>query len=56
MISQRRALGFLFLFLAAGFAGIAVSSGQAGFWVIALPAGALGGWMVTMSLKLLRRR
>ena len=56
MLSQRHALGLLFLVLAAGFGFIALSSGRAGFWVIALPAAALGAWMATMSLKLLRRR
>ena len=56
MISQRHALGALFLVLALGFAFVAVSSGRAGFWVIAVAAGALGGWMASMSLKLLRRR
>jgi hypothetical protein len=56
MLSQRHALGLLFLALAVGFGLIALSSGRAGFWVIALPAAALGAWMATMSLKLLRRR
>ena len=56
MLSQRHALGLLFLAIAVGFGFIAYSSGRAGFWVIALPAAALGGWMLTMSLKLLRRR
>lgn len=55
MLSQRHALGLLFLALALGFAFIAYSSGRAGFWVIAAPAAALGGWMVTMSWRLLRR-
>jgi hypothetical protein len=56
MLSQKHALGLLFLVLGVGFAGIALSSGRAGFWVIALPAAALGAWMVTMSFRLLRRR
>jgi hypothetical protein len=56
MLSQRHALGLLFLVLALGFGFIAVSSGRAGFWVIAVAAAALGVWMATMSLKLLRRR
>ena len=56
MLSQRHALGLLFLALALGFAFIAYASGQAGFWVIAVPAAALGGWMLTMSWRLLRRR
>ena len=56
MVSQRRALGLLFLLLGVGFVFIAGSAGQAGFWVIALPAGVLGAWMGAMSLRLLRRR
>ena len=56
MLSQRHALGLLFLVLALGFAFIAISSALAGFWVIAVPAAALAAWMVTMSLRLLRRR
>ena len=56
MLSQRHALGLLFLVLALGFAGIAVAAGGAGQWVIALAAAALGAWMLTMSSRLLRRR
>ena len=56
MLSQRHALGLLFLALGLGFAFIAYSSGRAGFWVIAAAAGALGAWMLTMSVRLLRRR
>ena len=56
MLSQRHALGLLFLALAVGFAFIAVSAGRAGYWVIAVPAGALGVWMLTMSARLLRLR
>jgi len=56
MLSQRHALGLLFLALALGFGLIAYSSGRAGFWVIALPAAAPGGWMLTMSVRLLRKR
>jgi hypothetical protein len=55
-MSQRHALGLLFLALGVGFAGIAYASGRAGVWVIAVAAAALGGWMLTMSLRLLRRR
>jgi hypothetical protein len=54
-MSQRRALGLLFLALGLGFAGVAYASGRAGVWVVALAAAALGGWMLTMSLRLLRR-
>ena len=56
MLSQRHALGLLFLVLALGFGGIALAAGREGVWVISLAAAALGVWMVTMSLKLLRRR
>jgi hypothetical protein len=54
-MSQRRALGLLFLVLALGFGGIAYASAEAGRWAIAAAAAALGGWMLTMSLRLLRR-
>jgi heme O synthase-like polyprenyltransferase len=54
-MSQRRALGSLFLVLALGFAGIGYASAGAGRWAIAAAAVALGGWMLTMSLRLLRR-
>ena len=53
MLSQRHALGLLFLVLAAGFGGIALPPGGAGVWVIALAAAVLGGWMATMSFRLL---
>ena len=55
-MSQRHALGLLFLVLSIGFVGIAYASGREGVWVIALAAAALGAWMLTMSLRLLRRR
>ena len=56
MLSQRHALGLLFLALALGFGGIALAAGGAKQWVIAVAAAALGGWMLTMSVRLLRRR
>ena len=56
MISQRHALGMLFLALALGFGGIALASGREGVWVIAAAAAALGGWMLTMSLRLLSKK
>ena len=52
MLSQRHALGLLFLVLALGFGLIALAAGRAGVWVVALAAAALGGWMGTMSLRL----
>ena len=55
MLSQRHALGLLFLVLALGFGGIALASGRAGVWAISLAAAALSGWMATMSFRLLRR-
>jgi hypothetical protein len=54
MLSQRRALGLLFLVLTLGFGAIAVAAGREGVWVVAFAAAALGGWMATMSLRLLR--
>jgi hypothetical protein len=55
MLSQRHALGLLFLVLALGFGGIALAAGRAGVWVITVAGAALSGWMVTMSFRLLRR-
>jgi hypothetical protein len=56
MLSQRHALGLLFLVLAAGFGGIAVAAAKAEVWVIGVAAAVLGGWMASMSFRLLRRR
>jgi hypothetical protein len=56
MLSQRHALGLLFLALALGFGFIAFEAVQAGQWVIGAAAAALGGWMATMSFRLLRPR
>jgi hypothetical protein len=56
MISQRRALGLLFLALAAAFGGIAIAAGSAGVWVVAAASAVLGAWMASMSMRLLRRR
>jgi fructose-1,6-bisphosphatase/inositol monophosphatase family enzyme len=47
-LTQRRALGALFLVLAAVFAGIAVAGTNAGIWPVAVAAGALALWMLTM--------
>jgi hypothetical protein len=55
-MSQRHALGLLFLALTLVFAGIAVAAGREGVWVVALAAAALGGWMATMSLRLLSKK
>ena len=55
-MSQRHALGLLFLALGVGFAGIAYGSGREGVWVIAVAAAVLGAWMLTMSLRLLGKR
>ena len=52
MLSQRRALGLLFLVLTLGFAGIAIAAGREGVWVIAFAAAALGGWMATCRSRL----
>ena len=53
--SQRRALGALFLVLAAAFAGIAVTAAGAGVWIVAVAAGVLAAWLVGMSGRALRR-
>ena len=46
--TQRRALGALFLFLAAAFTGIAVTALDAREWVIALAAAALAVWRLAL--------
>jgi len=58
--SQRSALGALFLFLAAAFAGIAYASiaagrGAAG-WVIGLAAAVLAAWLAGLAFRALRPR
>jgi hypothetical protein len=53
MLSQKHALGLLFLVLALGFGGIAVAAGSEGVWVVALAAAVLGAWLATMSWRLL---
>ncbi len=47
--SQRRALGVLFLVLAALFAVIVVAAARGGAWVIALAAAALTAWLVSLA-------
>ena len=58
--SQRRALGALFLVLAAAFGGVAVASVQAHAgargWVIGFAAAAIALWLAGLSLRALRRR
>ena len=51
--SHRSALGALFLFLAAAFAGIAVTAVDAGEWVIAVAAAALAVWLAAYALRAL---
>ena len=58
--SQRRALGALFLVLAAALAAVAVASirshaGARG-WVIGFAAAAIAVWLGGLSLRALRRR
>jgi hypothetical protein len=56
-MAQRRALGLLFLALAAGLAAIAVLSALEGgrAWVIALTAAALALWLADLGRRGLRR-
>ena len=53
---QRRALGTLFLFLAALFAGIAYAAVAEGVWVIAVAAVALAFWIGSFGLRALVMR
>jgi hypothetical protein len=62
--SQHRALGALFLLLAAVFAGVAAtaasaaasSTAPAGIWVVAGAAAVLAAWMGSLSWQMLRPR
>ena len=56
--SQRRALGALFLVIAAAFFGFAATAASAGgrAWVIAIVAGILALWMLQLSWQMLRPR
>ncbi len=59
--SQRRALGALFLVLAAAFAGVAAAAGAAdsnaaGRWVIAIAAGAIALWLLGLAVRAFRTR
>ncbi len=55
-MSQRPALGTLFVLLALGFAGVAWAAANAGVWVIVVAAGALAAWLGSLALQTLRRR
>jgi hypothetical protein len=52
--SQRRALGALFLVLAALFVAIAVAAGGAGVWPVALAGAALALWLGSTAVRNLR--
>ena len=52
--SQRRALGALFLILAALFGGIAVAAAGADVWVIAVAGAALALWLLSLSVRAFR--
>jgi hypothetical protein len=57
-LSQRRALGALFLLLAAAFAGVAYAGANAGAaagWIVAAAAGVLALWLAGLSFRALRR-
>ena len=58
-LSQRRALGVLFLFLAAAFAGVAYAAAraatdEAALWVVAAAAAALALWLASLSWRAFR--
>ena len=55
-MSQRRALGTLFVFLTLAFAGIAVASADARMWVISVAAAALAIWLAGLAFRMLVRR
>jgi hypothetical protein len=55
-VSQRRALGLLFLVLAAGLGAVAVLSALQGgrAWVVALAAGVIAIWLGDLARRALR--
>jgi hypothetical protein len=53
-MSQRRALGVLFLALATGLGGVAIAAAAAGVWPVAFAAGVLALWLATMAFRGLR--
>jgi hypothetical protein len=55
-VSQRRALGTLFLVLSIAFAALAIAAASAGVWVITFAAAVLGVWLLTMAVRGLRSR
>ncbi|HYZ18737.1 MAG TPA: hypothetical protein VE615_04280 [Gaiellaceae bacterium] len=59
-VSQRQALGALFLLLAAVFAGVAFTAFSAEFdvvvWGIGAAAGAMALWLLGLSFRALRHR
>ena len=55
-LSQRRALGALFVVLAVGFAVVAVAAARAERWVIVFAAAAMAGWIGGLGVRGLRRK
>ena len=53
-MSQRRALGVLFLAITLTFGGIALAAAAAGVWPVAVAAAILGLWMATLVFRALR--
>jgi hypothetical protein len=54
-MSQRRALGLLFLVLAISLAGVAYAAFVADVWPIAFAAGVIAAWLGTMAARGLSR-
>jgi succinate-acetate transporter protein len=55
-LSQRRALGVLFLVLAVALGGVAAAAAKHRVWVVAFAAGAIGLWLASLAWSLLRAR
>ena len=55
-MTQRRAMGALFLLITAFFVGIAVTAFEAEVWVVVVAAGALALWMGGMAFRALSTR
>jgi hypothetical protein len=54
-VSQRRALGLLFLVLSISLAGVAYAAFVADVWPVAFAAGVISAWLATMAVRGLSR-
>jgi class 3 adenylate cyclase len=55
-LSQRRALGVLFVLLGLSLGAVAVAAAKHGVWVVTFAAGAISAWFGSLAWALLRPR